>query len=66
MSPELHDPQQAAYVEYSILTLVIEHIEASLHEAPTLSTVELLERLQGDARRQLDEFTRLRALERSR
>ena len=66
MSPESHDPQQAAYVEYSILTLVIEHIEVSLHEAPTLSTVELLERLQGAARRQLDEFTRLRALERSR
>ena len=39
MSPESHDPQQAAYVEYSILTLVIEHIEVSLHEAPTLSTV---------------------------
>ena len=66
MSPESHDPQQAAYVEYSILTLVIEHIEVSLREAPTLSTVELLERLQGAARRQLDEFTRLRALERSR
>jgi hypothetical protein len=51
-----------AYVEYSILTLVIEYIEASLHEAPTLSTVELLDRLQGAARRQLAEFTRLRAL----
>lgn len=59
----VRDQQRAAYVEYSILTLVIEHIEASLRETPTLSTVELLDRMHGLARDQLAEFTRLKTLD---
>ena len=60
--PQDLDRQRAAYVDYSILTLVIEHVEASLHEAPTLSTVELLERLRDAATRQLAEYESLREL----
>ena len=62
---DLHGQQRAAYVEYSILTLVIEHIEVSLHEAPTCSTVELLDRLHAAARKQLAAYESLRALDRA-
>ena len=62
---DLRERQQSAFVEHSILKLAIERIEVSLREAPTISTVELLDRLRLAERRQFAIYEGLRALDRA-